>query len=177
MSAVSPAAIADPVAPQHARLELAGTVRVALAAFIDTLLAGALAAAALVAFLQARGVRADWQPVVDMLHADPLMGALSLVGAPILVVAGYHFACVVVLSATLGQLALGLRVRARATGARPGVARSLVRALGTAAGVLLLGAGPCWGLLVDRERRGLGDLIARSFVVRANASAGERERA
>ena len=147
-------------------LVLAGGWRLAAARAVDLVLTGATAAALLFAALSAVGVRAAVQPLVDQAHADPLVMLAVMVGAPFFAVALYQAATVLLLGGTLGGRLVGLRVVRQHDGARPGALRVLVRGVATAVGVLAFGSGPLWGLLIDRRRRGLGDIVARSLMVR-----------
>ena len=64
---------------------------------------------------------------------------------------------------TLGQRALGLAV-VRGDGERPGWVRACVRVLGLLIGLLPGGLGVLW-IAFDREKRGLHDHLARTYVV------------
>lgn len=139
----------------------------ALARTVDAVLGGALVVAALWGALVVVGVRPAVQPVVDQAHADPIPMAVVLLGAPFVAVALYQALSVLVLGGTVGCRVAGLRVVRQQDGARPGALRALVRGLASAFGTMLFGSGPLWGLLIDRRRRGLGDIVARSVMVRA----------
>ncbi len=64
---------------------------------------------------------------------------------------------------TLGQRALGLTV-VRSDGGRPGFVRAIVRVAGLLLGLLPGGLGVLW-IAFDREKRGLHDHLARTYVV------------
>jgi len=160
------AELAVPAAPA-AVLVLGSGWRLALARLVDAALSLALAGAALFGALTVLGVRFAVQPLVDYLHQSPVPAAAVLLGTPFAVFALYQALSVLVLRGTLGCRLAGLRVVALADGSRPGLVRSVVRGVAAAAGALLFGSGPMWGIFVDRRRRGLGDIVARSVVVRA----------
>lgn len=169
----SPAAVPQPeLAAPPAVLVLGSGWRLALARAVDGLATAALAAGLLLGALSAVGVRAAVQPVVDRSHADPVTMAGLLLAVPFCAVALYQAVTVLFLGGTLGCRLAGLRVVRQCDGARPGAMRALVRGLASALGTLLFGSGPLWGLLIDRRRRGLGDVVASSVVVRA--AAGDR---
>ena len=160
------AELAVPAAPA-AVLVLGSGWRLALARLVDAALSLALAGAALFGALTVLGVRFAVQPLVDYLHQSPMPAAAVLLGTPFAVFALYQALSVLVLRGTFGCRLAGLRVVALADGSRPGLVRSIVRGVAAAAGALLFGSGPLWGIFVDRRRRGLGDIVARSVVVRA----------
>lgn len=141
-------------------------MRWAAAAFIDVVIAGGAAVGAVIAALGTRGVRVAVQPVVDFLHADFIAGVATLFVAAFVALFAYQLVTVVALGATVGQRVMGLRVLRGHNGAKPGVLRAFVRAVGSAAGVLALGVGPFWALWLDGRRRGLGDIVARTVVAR-----------
>ena len=143
--------------------------RLALARLTDVVLIAALATATLYAVLLALGVRPAVQPVVDRAHADPITMVVAIVGAPFVTVALYQALTVVLFGATVGGRLAGLRVVRVRDGERPGVVRALVRGAAAAVGTVAFGGGPLWGVLVDRRRRGLGDLVTRCVTVRASA--------
>ena len=64
---------------------------------------------------------------------------------------------------TLGQRALGLKV-VRSDGGRPGFIRAIVRVAALLLGLLPGGLGVLW-IAFDREKRGLHDHLARTYVV------------
>lgn len=66
--------------------------------------------------------------------------------------------------ATLGQRALGLEI-VRGDGGRPGFVRATIRALALLLGLAPGGLGVLW-IAFDREKRGLHDHLARTYVVR-----------
>lgn len=159
------AELAVPAAPA-AVLVLGSGWRLALARLVDAALSLALAGTALFGALTALGVRFAVQPLVDYLHQSPVPAAAVLLGTPFAAFALYQALSVLVLRGTLGCRLAGLRVVALTDGSRPGLVRSVVRGVAAAAGALLFGSGPLWGIFVDRRRRGLGDIVARSVVVR-----------
>jgi uncharacterized RDD family membrane protein YckC len=117
--------------------------------------------------LRVQGVRPGWQPLVDHLHGAPAAHAGTLLAAVFFVVTTYHTGLVAALSGTLGHRLLGLRVRQN-DGNKPGPFRALLRGLGCAVGVMMFAVGPAYGVLLDRRGRGVGDLLARSFVAVAD---------
>lgn len=150
-------------------LVLGSGARLALARGTDALITAALAAVVLYASLLALGVRPAVQPIVDAAHGNPVALAVTLLGAPFVAVALYQALGVLLLGATVGGRLAGLRVVRMRDGAKPGALRALVRAALSALGTIAFGSGPLWGLLIDRRRRGLGDLVARCVTVRASA--------
>ena len=148
-------------------LVLASGWPLALAWLVDAMLTFAAAAAVLLGALYALGVRPAVQPVVDQAHTDPIPMAVALVGAPFFAIALYQTLTVLALGGTVGGRLAGMRVVRVRDGARPGPLRALVRGVASAVGTVAFGCGPFWGLLIDRRRRGLGDIVASSVVVRA----------
>lgn len=146
------------------------------AAFVDVVLGLAVVTGALVGALAVRGVRVAWQPVVDFVHLDVVTGVTTLLVPPLLALVALQLASVLALGASIGQRLAGLRVARVFDGATPGPARLFARALAGSLGVLALGVGPLWGFWVDRRRRGLGDLVARTIVVRRSTSTLATER-
>jgi len=107
-------------------------------------------------------------PTLDVLLqwlALPPLAVLTWL-APFLGIAAFY---VVLFSAISGQtpgLALiGARI-VNGRGARLGLLRAIVRALGLAAGLIPGGLGVLW-IAFDREKRGLHDLLAGTYVVRS----------
>jgi uncharacterized RDD family membrane protein YckC len=151
------------------RLEIAvaPALRSWAAGLVDLALCAPLAIGAGVLLLSRAGVRAAWQPIVDHAHANLVGAIVAVVVAPLAAVALYHALTVIALGGTVGHRVLGLRVVRAKDGAKPGFVRALVRGALTAAGIGAFAAGPLWGLLVDRRRRGAGDLLTGSFVARA----------
>lgn len=146
-------------------LQLAPPLRWAAAGLADVVIGAVLALGAAAAGLAVEGVRVALQPVVDFIYASPVAAVSALVVAPLVALVVYHGVVVAIGGATVGQRLLRLRVVRMSTGEPPGPGRALVRGLMTSVGVLLCGAGPLWGMFVDRRRRGLGDLVARTIVV------------
>jgi uncharacterized RDD family membrane protein YckC len=70
------------------------------------------------------------------------------------------------LGGTLGCRMFGIRVASRTTGRRLGLARAALRGALSAGGALLCFAGPLFGVFVDPLRRGLGDLVAGTVLIR-----------
>jgi uncharacterized RDD family membrane protein YckC len=70
---------------------------------------------------------------------------------------------------TIGQRLMGVRLVTQ-RGVTPGVLRALGRAWASLLGFVLLGVGIVW-IAFDREKRGFADFVARTFVVRGDASA------
>lgn len=140
------------------------------AALVDGVVASAAAEVAIVGALAARAVPAAWQPIVDSVHADVVLGLATLLVPPLLAIVLVQLASVSALGATIGQRLAGLVVVRARDGEAPGFGRAGVRALFGALGVSALLAGPLWGLCVDRRYRGLGDLVAGTVVVRRSPS-------
>jgi uncharacterized RDD family membrane protein YckC len=100
-----------------------------------------------------------------------------------LVAALYHFFFIGLRGQTPGKRLLGVRV-IDAWGERPSLARAALRTAGYAASVLLCSIGFLW-IGFDREKRGLHDWIAGTYVIalprtvrstaRAAAPAGRAE--
>lgn len=99
----------------------------------------------------------------------PLSRVLSLPRWPLLVfVLGHHLAYLLLLGArgqSLGQLWVGIRVVGRDGEERPGLARALVRTPALLLLALPVGLGHL-PMLLQREMRGLHDLLAGTRVVR-----------
>jgi len=79
------------------------------------------------------------------------------------IAAAYTVIFVALTGSTLGMRALGLRV-VRGDGERPGFLRALIRVIGLVVGLAPGGLGVLW-IAFDREKRGLHDHLARTYVV------------
>jgi uncharacterized RDD family membrane protein YckC len=152
----------DPTGIRPSEIVVASGLRQGLAGLIDAIVLLAASGGASFGLLRARGVTVDVQPIIDFAFAEREVAALVLIGAPLAIVAAYQLVGVAALQGTLGQRLVGVRVVRIATGGRPGFLRATVRAVFCALGVAALGAGPLYGVFVDRWRRGWGDLVART---------------
>ncbi|MBK8263260.1 MAG: RDD family protein [Nannocystis sp.] len=86
--------------------------------------------------------------------------------APFLGIAAFYFVLFSAISGQTPGLALiGARI-VNSRGARPGFVRAVVRVLGLAAGLIPGGLGVLW-IAFDREKRGLHDHLAGTYVVRS----------
>ena len=91
--------------------------------------------------------------------------AVALWLAPFLGIAAFYVVLFTAVSGqTPGLMLVGARV-VTARGARPGLLRALVRLLALAAGLIPGGLGALW-IAFDREKRGLHDHLAGTYVVR-----------
>ncbi len=89
---------------------------------------------------------------------------LALLGFAVLLHLAYHVFCVGRFGQTLGKNAMDIAV-VRRDGAPAGYLRALLRSLGGLASVLTLGLANL-GVLVNRDRRGAGDWLAGTRLVR-----------
>lgn len=80
----------------------------------------------------------------------------------------YHVLCVGRFGRTLGKEAMGIAI-VRSDGSRPGYFRAIVRSVGGLVSLLTLGLANL-GIIVTRERRGAGDWLAGTRVVRLRVS-------
>jgi uncharacterized RDD family membrane protein YckC len=90
--------------------------------------------------------------------------ALVVVAMGVVLHVVYHVAFVGGCGQTPGKMALGIAV-VRRDGERAGYGRAMVRCLGGMLSVLTLGLSSL-GVLLTRERRGFGDWLAGTRVVR-----------
>ncbi len=165
--------------PDHpaeaAAVFVAGMWRRLGAALIDAvLLAPVLWLLGFLAFLVA-GYRAPLGPKLGLASLLELLldggGALyGFVGVGLLILLLYGFLFLTTAGATPGLRAVGLRVIS-VYGQRPEWWRMLLRCVGFVLGVLSLGLGFLW-MGFDREKRGLHDWMAGTYVIR---SRGERK--
>ena len=159
-------------------VQVAGGLRWLAASLFDTVAGVGFAGGAVALALRSKGVRLAVQPVVDFCHASPVIAVAVLLGAPWVGVAVYQGLSVLLLGGTLGQRLLGLRVVRLQDGAKPGFLRIVLRAVVVAGGTVALFAGPLYGVLLDKRRRGIGDVLARTVVARraprASGLGGER---
>jgi uncharacterized RDD family membrane protein YckC len=93
------------------------------------------------------------------------LAALATLGLSALLGFIYFFIFQATSGQTLGKRLLGLRVLA-SSGALPGPWRAILRTLGYCASGLLLLLGFVW-IGFDREKRGLHDFIAGTYVIRS----------
>lgn len=153
------------------RFELARGGRWFAANAIDAAVGALFVGAALVGTFLGLGVQPAPQLLIDFAHASPSGVLAVFISVPFVVLCLVLGVPVMVLGATTGQFALGLRVVSARTGKSLPPLRAALRGVASALGTVCFAAGPLWGILVDRRRRGLGDLLARSVVVRV---VGER---
>lgn len=146
-----------------------GFLRWAAAASVDVVVSVAVTSGAIVAALGARGVRVAVQPIVDYLAADVVTGVATFFVPAFVALFLLQALTVLALGATVGQRVMGLRVLRVHDGTKPGVLRILLRAAGSALGVVALGVGPFWALWLDGKRRGLGDIVARTVAAKPPA--------
>jgi uncharacterized RDD family membrane protein YckC len=137
----------------------------ATAGFVTRLLAYLLDAAIVTAFIAA----GSWLMVqVDALFADMNVN-LRISAASIFVVltpfliGAYYVVLWALTGRTVGKQVLGLKV-VGSDGRPPTIGRSLLRLFGYAVSTLALWAGYLW-IIVDEERRGWHDHIAKTWVV------------
>jgi uncharacterized RDD family membrane protein YckC len=160
-----PQSAAVPAAEQTIHLKLAGTLRRAAATIAD--------AAVVLALLRGLSLTRVFGPrLADRLPVSPdALAELARDRAAILPLAAA--AVLILLLSTLfhgllgrspGKLLVGSRVVVRKNGDRPSLLRSGIRAALSLVSLGLIGAGYLW-VLVDREKRTLHDLIARTEVV------------
>jgi uncharacterized RDD family membrane protein YckC len=93
---------------------------------------------------------------------------LALPALAVLLHLAYHVLCIGRFGQTLGKNAMGIAV-VRRDGAPAGYPRALLRSLGGMASLLTLGLANL-GALVNRDRRGAGDSLAGTRVVRVPKS-------
>ena len=146
------------------RLTIAPGLRAALGDVIDTILCGATALLVARGILGMLSIKTSVQGLVDQAHAD--LGTFAgPIAAVLCVVALYHAALPQLLRATPGQRAVGLEL-VDLRGGRPSTLRLIARGIFVSLTSVLFLIGPSWGFFVDRWRRGLGDLLARTVAVR-----------
>ena len=154
------------------RVWVAGFWRRLLAALIDATIVGlvALPLCALVAVSLGRPMPRLGQLGPDvwldaLLGGDPLLRALGiLIGVSFLI---YLFVFHGLRGQTLGERLLSLRV-IDGFGAKPSMLRALCRTLLYVPSLLLFGGGILW-IAVDREKQGLHDWLADTYVIRDGA--------
>jgi uncharacterized RDD family membrane protein YckC len=132
---------------------------------VDGAVGGALVGLAGMAVLLALNVKATPQGLVDAFHADPTQ-LLALPAVAVGVVTLYLLVPGLLFGATLAQRLVGLELVVQKTGEPASLLRLVIRSLLTAVFTALLLASPAWALLVDRWRRGLGDVLAGTICVR-----------
>lgn len=165
--AAAPAAPVLPVDSEQPVVFVAGLWRRALAALVDAL---CLTPALLLLGWLAVKVTGFEAPVtlrfesVLELFLDGGSQFLSVVAVGVIIMLLYGFLFIVVTGATPGLRLLGLRV-IDVFGETPAWWRALLRGLGVLLGVALLGLGVIW-VGFDREKRGLHDWIAGTYVIR-----------
>jgi uncharacterized RDD family membrane protein YckC len=130
---------------------------------VDSVGAGAVVVAFGWLSLQALGVKATLQGVIDATHADlaGVLPALLCLPAGVMV---WHLLAVV-LGATVGQRLVGLRL-VGGQGAPAGAPRLVLRAVVAGLGAFMLFAGPAFALFLDAKRRGPGDIVAGTVAVK-----------
>lgn len=161
-TAITPASAAGP------SVRVAGFWRRALAGVIDALILFVVFA---LLHVFASLALSHPLPRLTQLGPDYLLDvavngdALAVAGLSLLGVLGflYFFIFHALKGRTVGKQALGLRV-IDAYGQRPSLGRTLLRTLGYAPSALLLALGFLW-IGFDREKRGLHDLLADTYVV------------
>ncbi|HRI10395.1 MAG TPA: RDD family protein [Nannocystaceae bacterium] len=164
---------AEPRCP-HCGLRLApktvaGFVRRATAALVDLIVLAATAGPLHLAVTWALDMP---PPVRGPLALDTLLRWLALPPqtvvlwlVPFLGIAAFYVVLFTAVSGqTPGLMLVGARI-VTARGARPGFLRALVRVIGLAAGLAPGGLGSLW-IAFDREKRGLHDHLAGTYVVR-----------
>lgn len=163
-----PTTPAPTLADDAPRVWVAGFWRRAASALIDVLVIGivALPLCALVSAVLGRALPRFWQLGPDvwidaMLGGDPLLRGLGLLTCGIGL--GYLFLFHGLRGQTIGQRLLGLRV-VDGYGLRPSPSRALARTLLYVPAVLLCGGGILW-IAVDREKQGLHDWLADTYVI------------
>jgi uncharacterized RDD family membrane protein YckC len=174
--AASPAAKDASATAATVVVEIPGLARWAAAAAVDAIVGSTIAFGAIASMLWSRGTRVAWQPVVDFVHADIAAGLVMLTAPPLAALVIAQLVSLFALGGSVGQRIAGLRVVNAANGGRPGPAQLGLRAVASSLGIIALLMGPLWGMWMDRRRRGLGDLVARTLVVR-RTSLGRRDRA
>ena len=163
---MSATASLQPQAP--VRVRVAGPVRRLAASVLDGAIVGG---AFLVLFTGVSLVLGERLPMIGQLGPDHLVDAIvsGQTGTTIaLVILGvvsflYTFLFLAVRGQTPGKRVLGIRV-IDGFGDRPSMPRALVRTLAYIPAIGLLGLGLVW-IAFDRERRGLHDWIADTYVV------------
>jgi uncharacterized RDD family membrane protein YckC len=135
------------------------TARRVVATIIDGLVFGVAYWLLALAFgdLRTQGEAADW--VANLPAAASVAYGLF--------VAGYYVLLEGLLGQTLGKLALGIRVVDEATGQAPGIAAAAIRTLLRIVDGLLGYTVAFITVLVSAKRQRLGDMAARTLVVRS----------
>jgi len=113
------------------------------------------------------GLKASVQAVVDALHVDVMTIVPLLLMVPLGATLWHGLA--VVLGATPGQRAAELRL-VTTTGAAPAKARLVLRAVVQGLSIGLFLCGPAFAFFLDGQRRGPGDVVARTVAVRHDPS-------
>jgi uncharacterized RDD family membrane protein YckC len=143
--------------PAGSDLEPASLARLWLAAFLDAAVGLSLWAVCAMALLKVLNY-----PETPFTLPGGILAAL--VALAVLLHLAYHVFCIGRFGQTLGKDAMGIAVVKR-DGARAGYSRALLRSLGGMASVLTLGLANL-GVLVNRDRRGAGDWLAGTRIVR-----------
>lgn len=155
------------VRPASAGLEPTGLVRLWAAALLDAILGFGLWALCAEALL----LTSDFSGSPLTLPAAVYPSLLVLAfGLHVI----YHVLCIGRFGQTLGKNAMGIAIVKR-DGSAAGYLRAFLRSAGGLVSVLTLGLANL-GVIVTRERRGLGDWLAGTQIVRFSGSRGSGSR-